>query len=180
MNNSLKILENLKKVVMPTLQIIDFRKNLLESFDFFNLNFAELLEMHLENNQIGKVENICNCTFPKLRELHLENNQLETIDLRNLANMPTLEALYLNDNLISIIDGLWFDDRQQNARAILCRLPNLSQLHLQNNLLEVFSMVGMNLPKLELLYLQNNRLKRVLGPQNTQLSALEFLNLSNN
>ena len=162
MNNSLKILENLKKVVMPTLQIIDFRKNLLESFDFFNLNFAELLEMHLENNQIGKVENICNCTFPKLRELHLENNQLETIDLRNLANMPTLAALYLSncrlisdDNLISIIDGLWFDDRQPNARAILCRLPNLSQLHLQNNLLEVFSMVGMNLPKLELLYLRN-------------------------
>ena len=181
MNNSLKALENLKKVVMPTLKILDFRKNLLEHFDFINLNFGELLELHLENNQIMRIDNISNnCTFPKLRELHLEKNQLESIDLRGLANMPTLEALYLNDNMISNIEGMWVDDRLPNSRLTLCRLPNLAQLHLQNNNLELFSMAGMNLPRLEVLYLQNNRLRIVIGPINAQLQALEFLNLSNN
>lgn len=89
-NNLLTSLDNLKKVVLPTLQMLDFRKNSLTSFDFNNLNFAELQEIHLESNKIASVSNISLATLPKLRQLHLEGNEeLTDIDLGD-GSLPML------------------------------------------------------------------------------------------
>jgi len=89
------------------------------------LDMDNLLELHLDNNNIKKAEGFTQ-GLKKVKLINLSNNKLK--DCVGLSNCPCLEQLKINDNEIKSFKGL------EN-------MPKLTNLELANNKFEKFEII---------------------------------------
>lgn len=138
-----------------------------ESFTNTHMRF-----LHLEGNEFHYINGSTFSTLKKLQKLYLNENKLERI---TMSLMPeSLHTLYLDNNQLKKIPN-WCKDMKRKISS----LPNLLELHLENNLIEdVGKYAFLCLPKLLYLYLDNNRVGKIRDNIFSSLSSLQTLRLT--
>ena len=164
LNNNKLLFRNLL-LTMSNLKSLSLCNNKIDNkfIDFIINNNINLTSIHLDDNNISKINNLNK--IPKLKYLSLKNNKIQDIDF--IKNNIKLCNINLSNNNINIINN-----------TILNELKNLTTLFLNNNNISINNnkTINLNINKLLYLWLDNNYISNI----NIKNKSITSLSLRNN
>jgi len=163
LNNNKLLFRNLL-LTMSNLKSLSLCNNKIDNkfIDFIINNNINLTSIHLDNNNISKINNLNK--IPKLKYLSLKNNKIQDIDF--IKNNIKLCNINLSNNNINIINN-----------NILNELKNLTTLFLNNNNISINNnkTINLNIDKLLYLWLDNNYISNI-NIKNKSITSLSLVN----
>ena len=138
--------------------------------DLSKIEFKELKELYLSNNNISDIKVLEKVKFDKLEILDLRNNQITDINILEKVNFKELKVLILGDNEISDIKVL--------EKAKFDELEVLDLCH--NQLPDINILEKEKFKELKKLYLDGNNISDIKVLEKAKFDKLEILNLCAN
>lgn len=185
--NKIKGISNLSELELDNLEILDLGSNPLSlELDFSGVPNVKL--MYLDDCNFSQVPNIKN--LEQLEEIDLGNNKLNFNTPEDSIPSNNLEKLLLYNNRISTLEGfskydelilldLGFNEITTKDLDPIFQLPKLSELYLDNNLIETVPKKFENLRLLARLDLRNNKITQGIENLN-RCPNLVFLYIEGN
>ena len=138
--------------------------------DLCRIEFKELKELYLCENNISNIKVLENAKFEKLEILNLGNNKISDINILERVKLKELKELYLYENNISDIKVL------QNIKFEKLEILNLGNNKISNiNILE-----KIRLKELKKIYLYHNNIYDIKVLEKVKIEKLEILDLGGN
>lgn len=158
------------QIAPQTLHIIGFRNNFIKNLTKLAFDGAPNLEqIDLSANSIRSIESGAFNGLNRLRTIRLENNNIRSLERETFEGANSLTYINVRSNLITTIaDGCF-------------ALPNLKELILAENLLEMISdSIFDGAVRLEIVSFNHNRIKVVNLIAIAQSAPIEILRFEDN